>query len=279
MTGDPDGDPRLVLLLALGDDDLVLGHRHTSWTGVAPHLEEDLAFSSIAQDQVGHAVVWYTLAAEYASERAGAGAPGTDAAGADAAGGTAVDADALGLGRPPDGYRHADVCQRDNGDWAYTTARHLLYDLAKQVRLDAVGGSSWTAAADATGALKREMRHHLLHGRVWLARLANGPAEARERIVTALRQALPQAVGLFETPPGEDALLSDGTLPVAHADQLAHWFDMVEGELAPLGLDGIVDRTLTPSARAGRHGVHGEEFAELWEEMTGLYRSEPGATW
>ncbi|MBA2528562.1 MAG: phenylacetate-CoA oxygenase subunit PaaI, partial [Euzebyales bacterium] len=61
-------DPRLELLLALGDDELVIGHRHSSWTGVAPHLEEDLAFSSIAQDEIGHAVVWYRLAAELAGE-------------------------------------------------------------------------------------------------------------------------------------------------------------------------------------------------------------------
>ena len=73
-------DPRLDLALALADDELVIGHRHSQWTGVAPHLEEDLAFSSIAQDEIGHAVLWYGLAASRL--------PG-------------VDDDALGLGRPP----------------------------------------------------------------------------------------------------------------------------------------------------------------------------------
>ncbi|HWH33626.1 MAG TPA: Phenylacetic acid catabolic protein, partial [Egibacteraceae bacterium] len=55
---------RVELLLALADDALVLGHRHVQWTGVAPHLEADLAFTSIGLDAMGHALVWYRLAAD-----------------------------------------------------------------------------------------------------------------------------------------------------------------------------------------------------------------------
>ena len=29
----------------------------------------------------------------------------------------------------------------------------------------------------------------------------------------------------------------------------------------------------------GRRGRHSEDFVPLWEEMTGLYRAHPGATW
>jgi hypothetical protein len=55
-------DPRLELALALADDELILGHRHSEWTGWAPYIEEDLAFSSIAQDEMAHARVLYRLA-------------------------------------------------------------------------------------------------------------------------------------------------------------------------------------------------------------------------
>jgi ring-1,2-phenylacetyl-CoA epoxidase subunit PaaC len=41
--------------LAFADDELVLGWRDSEWTGVAPFLEEDVAFSSIAQGEIGHA--------------------------------------------------------------------------------------------------------------------------------------------------------------------------------------------------------------------------------
>ena len=54
---------RTDLLLALADDELVLGWRNSEWTGIAPFLEEDVAFSSIAQNEIGHARALYELAA------------------------------------------------------------------------------------------------------------------------------------------------------------------------------------------------------------------------
>ncbi len=50
-------------LLTLADDELVLGWRDSEWTGIAPFLEEDVAFSSIAQTEIGHARAFYELAA------------------------------------------------------------------------------------------------------------------------------------------------------------------------------------------------------------------------
>ena len=49
------------LLLAIADDELVLGWRDSEWTGIAPVLEEDVAFSSIAQNEIGHARAIYQL--------------------------------------------------------------------------------------------------------------------------------------------------------------------------------------------------------------------------
>ena len=37
------------LILRIADDELILAHRHSEWTGFGPILEEDIAFSSIAQ--------------------------------------------------------------------------------------------------------------------------------------------------------------------------------------------------------------------------------------
>ena len=51
------------LLLELADDELILGWRNSEWTGIAPFLEEDVAFSSIAQNEIGHARALYELAA------------------------------------------------------------------------------------------------------------------------------------------------------------------------------------------------------------------------
>ncbi len=41
------------LLFRMADDLLILGHRNSEWTGLGPLLEEDIAFSSMAQDKIG----------------------------------------------------------------------------------------------------------------------------------------------------------------------------------------------------------------------------------
>jgi ring-1,2-phenylacetyl-CoA epoxidase subunit PaaC len=290
-------DARIDLLLALADDELILGHRHSHWTGVAPHLEEDLAFSSIAQDEIGHAVVWYALASEL----------------------TGKDPDTLGLGRQPDDYRNAILVERPNRDWGYSIARQYLYDTADDVRLTALADSSWTAVADATGALRREERYHLLHARTWLDRLANGPVEARTKLSQGLVAAFGEALGLFEPLPNEDELVAERILPRPHTELLQDWLDVVAADLAAVGLERVIEQGTTieegefvPTSsgelvqsaehagltaphverdgdrwapvgeftgRGGRHGNHSEDFAELWEEMTALYREHPGTSW
>ena len=109
--------PELELVLAFADDELVLGWRDSEWTGIAPFLEEDVAFSSIAQGEIGHARALYELAA---------GELGTDA-------------DALAFDRPPDEYRCAPLVElRLVHDWAKTVARHWLYETADAVRVAAL---------------------------------------------------------------------------------------------------------------------------------------------
>ena len=58
-------------LLAFADDEHLMGQQHTEWIGVAPFLEEDLAFCSIGQDELGHAASLYAIVArseEHTSE-------------------------------------------------------------------------------------------------------------------------------------------------------------------------------------------------------------------
>ena len=55
---------RAQLLLEIADDELILGWRNSEWTGIAPFLEEDVAFSSIAQNEIGHARALYQLVAD-----------------------------------------------------------------------------------------------------------------------------------------------------------------------------------------------------------------------
>ncbi|MDP9340897.1 MAG: phenylacetate-CoA oxygenase subunit PaaC [Actinomycetota bacterium] len=288
------GDPRLVLLFAVADDELVLGHRHAEWTGWAPHIEEDLAFSSIAQDEMAHARLLYGLAGSL----------------------TGRSEDSLAFGRAPEEYRHAVLCERPNGDWGYTLARQYLYDTADAVRLEALAGSSWTELAELVTVIQLEEKYHLDHGRAWFERLAAGPLEARNRFASGLAAALAEAVALFEPLPDELVLVDEGVLPRPSEELLAAWLrplgealeaasldyvlehhGPIGGEMVPTSSGEIVadaDELQAPglvrrdgvwlheggfAGAGGRQGKHSDDFMPLWEEMTGLHRAHPGARW
>ena len=121
---------RAQLLLELADDELILGWRNSEWTGIAPFLEEDVAFSSIAQNEIGHARALYELAARDLG----------------------TDADALAFDRKPEEYRCAPLVQlRLVPDWARTIARHVLYETADAIRIERAEGARRRGARRARG--------------------------------------------------------------------------------------------------------------------------------
>ncbi|HVL81508.1 MAG TPA: 1,2-phenylacetyl-CoA epoxidase subunit PaaC [Actinomycetota bacterium] len=285
-------DPRLDLLLALADDELILGHRHSEWTGWAPHLEEDIAFSSIGQDEMAHARLLYELAEPLAGRTP----------------------DELALGREPRDYRNAVICERPNGDWGYTIARHYLYDTADDVRTRVLESSSWKDLADAVRVIRLEERYHLEHANAWFRRLAEGPVTARDRLARGLEAAVGEALALFEELPSEEELVAEGLLPRSNEEMLAEWLAQLGSELEEVSLDYVLtshtrvgEMVPTSSGEAedvvslevpgierrdgrwvhvgrfagegGRRGRHSEDFQPLWDEMTMLHRTVPGATW
>lgn len=294
MTGTTldEGQPRLTLLLCLADDELVIGHRHAEWTGWAPHIEEDLAFSSIAQDELAHARLLFGLAGGLCGRSV----------------------DELALGRPPHEYRNAVVCERPNGDWGYSLARQYLYDTADAVRLRALASSSWSELADLVAVVQLEEAYHLDHARTWLTHLARGPVTGRQRLADGLSAVVAEAVALFEPIPGEAELLDAGVLPRSNEELLAAWLTEVGTELEAVSLDYVLERhaavgELVPTSSGeiapeqpftvpgvvrrdgawaheggfagagGRRGRRSEDFAALWEDLTGLHRAHPGARW
>lgn len=257
--------PRAQVLLALADDALITGHRASHWTGVAPSLEEDLAFSTIAQDGINHADLWYQVLIGTDRDDLRAGV------------------DALGLGRAPEDYRHAIVCERPPGDFAYTLARHWLLTRFEAVRLQTLTRSSDAEVAAIAVKLVHELRYHREHADHWFHTLSSGGDDARQRFHTALGAVLPASLGLYEPVAGEAEAVADGLLPVGHADLRA----LVEAETAPLlravGYHDLVpaDSDTVPDADAGgRLGRHSDDFTvDVWPEMTALYRAHPGARW
>jgi ring-1,2-phenylacetyl-CoA epoxidase subunit PaaC len=250
-------DPRLALVMSLADDELIIGHRHSHWTGVAPTLEEDLAFSSLAQDEIGHAAIWYGVAEEL----------------------TGQDTDTLAFGREPGQYLHANLIEAEPGDWAFTIVRQHAYDLYDQFRLEALTESSDASINGVLAPILREERLHRAHARAWLSRVAQGPSDGREKVLAGARQVLPLVGGLFEPLVGEEALVADGTLPVASADLFEPWRAQMVEDYERFGLAEALDAIDVHGGLGGRRGDHTPLFDPMWTEMTALFRDHPGASW
>ena len=154
------------LLLALADDELVLGWRESEWTGIAPLLEEDVAFSSIAQNEIGHARAVYSLLTE--------------------------DPDALAFDRRPEEYLCAPLVELRLLDWARTIARRWLYETADEIRVAALKDDPDPKVAGLAAKMEREEAYHRMHAQMWHDRLRDEP-----RFQAAVEELWPYAVTLL----------------------------------------------------------------------------------
>src|ERR671933_1394851 len=161
-------------LLEIADDELILGWRDSEWTGIAPFLEEDVAFSSIAQNEVGHARALYELVAR---ERG-------------------ITADELAFDRSREEYLCAPFVElRFVPDWARTIARHYLYEAADEVRLEALKQSDDDEVAGLAAKIDREEAYHRMHAEMWVERLQNEP-----RLRDAIHELWPYALAVLDEP-------------------------------------------------------------------------------
>ncbi len=166
---------RVELLLSLADDELILGWRNSEWTGIAPFLEEDVAFSSIAQNEIGHARALYELAAAELG----------------------TTADELAFDRAPNEYRSAPLVELRRLEWARTIARHWLYETADEIRLAALKDSDDAAIAGLAAKMDREETYHRIHADMWVDRLLAAP-EGRQRLNEAVDELWPYALGVLD---------------------------------------------------------------------------------
>lgn len=257
MTAEAPAPPREALaelLLAIADDEFVIGFWDSEWTGIAPMLEEDVATSSISQDEIGHAKALYELLA----------------------GLTGDDADTIAFGRDADGYRHAALLNHPRTDWAFTVARRYLYETADAVRLEALTRSSHEPLARLAAKMRREERYHQMHLGAWLRRLAEGGDASRARLVAALEQLWPDAQTVFTPLAGEEVLLASGTLPEPMAALRRRFAEQVGETLGSLGMALAAPPDPVPADGRTRRT---DDFRWLHGQFTMVARSDPEATW
>lgn len=237
------------LLLAFADDELCVGQNHAHWIAVSPFLEEDLAFTSIAQDELGHARAIYGLLTD--------------------------DVDALAYGRSAEEYRSAHMSERPCHDWSHALVRHALYDLAERVRWEALVDCEDPDVAGVAARAAAEERFHLRHAIPLLQRLL-ATDEGAARLAPLLAEYGALAQELFELEVDVDRLVAVGLMASTLSEQAAAWRADVDDVLGPFGMS--IDWSEEPS-RSGRTGARSEDFAALHHEMVAVLELDPAASW
>lgn len=245
------------LLYSMADDDLIIAHRNSEWTGIGPILEEDIAFSSIAQDKLGHSQALYTILHTELGEE---------------------EPDTIAFGRSESEFTCCRFVELPIGDYAFSLMRHLLFDLADQLRFELLESSTFEPLARLARKVRGEIKYHLFHGVTWVRKLGGeGNEESRARMQSALDEAFPFALGIFEPRPGDQLLVDEGVF-IGEDELRERWLLALSNIVAESSLRMPEVETLD-AEYGGRQGNHTEYLAPLLEEMTEVFRIDPEAAW
>lgn len=243
------------LLYKMADDLLIMGHRHSEWTGFGPLLEEDIAFSSMAQDKIGQSYALYQLLHQL-------GEP---------------EPDTIAFTRHADEFKNSILTELPNGEYDFSLIRHFLFDTAYAIRFDMLCECAYTPLADLSKKIKGELRYHTLHANTFIKQLGTATEESIHQLNQSLNLALPYAVGMFEQSPFEYELIKQEIFAGEELLQ-QRWKEKVESVISQTALTLTPWQTLQP-VYGGRVGNHSEHLQPLLTEMGEVFRIDPLAEW
>jgi ring-1,2-phenylacetyl-CoA epoxidase subunit PaaC len=243
------------LLYKLADDQLILGHRNSEWTGFGPILEEDIAFSSMAQDKIGHSLAFYTLLQELGE----------------------ADPDTIAFTRNANQFHNSQLVELPNGEYDFSLIRHFLYDNAEIIRFEMLSQSSYEPIAKVATKLKGEVKYHVLHANTWINNLGSSTEEAILRLQSSLNEALPYALAMFENSKYEQELI-DASVYAGEEAVKTEWLKRIQTVIEKTDLKLPDLATIEPKF-GGRYGEHTEHLQPLLDEMAEVFKIDPTAEW
>ncbi len=243
------------LLYKIADDLLILGHRNSEWTGFGPLLEEDIAFSSMAQDKIGQSNALYSIL-NTLGER---------------------EPDTIAFTRNANQFHNCQLVELPNGEYDFSLVRHFLYDTAEVIRFEMLSESSNQPVAELSRKIRAELRYHTLHANTWMKQLGSATEESISRLQKSLDYALPYALGMFEESPYEKEMIASGIFGGEQALK-ERWMKKVEEIINQTSLT-LPDWKLIAPVMGGRTGNHTEHLQPLLEEMSEVFRIDPSAEW
>jgi ring-1,2-phenylacetyl-CoA epoxidase subunit PaaC len=244
-----------IYAMRLGDDALILAQRLGAWIAHSPQLEEDVALANLALDLVGQARALLTYAGEL---------EGRDR-----------DEDDLAYHRDERDFLNLLIVEQENGDFAHTIARQLLFSSYQLELYRALSGSTDDRLAAIAAKAVKEVAYHRDHATQWTLRLGDGTDESARRMQAGLDRLWPFVVEMFTADQLDRDLAARG-VGVDPSALRPEWDAYVGAVLDEARLTRPAGGW---TAKGGRQGLHGEAFGYLLSEMQYLARSHPGATW
>ncbi|MUK88667.1 phenylacetate-CoA oxygenase subunit PaaC [Ornithinibacillus sp. L9] len=249
------------LVYQLADDDFIISFRGAEWLGLAPHIEEDVAFSSITQNTMGHAVMFYELL-----EELGEG-----------------NADVLAHERTLEQRRNGIYLEKRNGegayheepyyDWALAVVRNYFYETFKKIKMEAISTSSYKPLANVASKALMEQTYHLAHWKMWMNQLQHATEDARERINSRIEEAWSEFEDVLELGSYANDMLKHQL--ISSEDYLK------EAWLKEVGVN-IANPPESPLGKkygSGRNGVHTADLKQALQTFAEVYNSDKKAVW
>jgi ring-1,2-phenylacetyl-CoA epoxidase subunit PaaC len=243
------------LLYKMADDLLILGHRNSEWTGFGPLLEEDIAFSSMAQDKIGQSHALFQLLHQLGEQ----------------------EPDVVAFLRNAEQFHNCQLVELPNGEYDFSLIRHFLFDTADALRFEMLTTSAYQPLGQLSVKITAELRYHTLHANTLIKKLGNGTPESISRLQSALDMAFPYALGMFEASPFETDLIEQNIF-AGEAELQKKWLNRVEEWIAKTQLT-LPDWKIQTPVFGGRTGKHTEHLQPLLNEMSEVIRIDPAAEW
>ncbi|RDU35789.1 phenylacetate-CoA oxygenase subunit PaaI [Neobacillus piezotolerans] len=252
------------LLYQLADDDFIVAYRGSEWLGLAPHIEEDVAFSSISQDTMGHAAIFYKLL-----EELGEG-----------------NLDDLAHGRPARDRKNAILLELANGtgtylnepryDWAFAVVRHYFYTVAKRIKMASLMRSSYIPLAEAAARVNVELYYHQLHWKTWFTQLMGAGGEAGQRMEAAMAKVFAGFGDVLSQGSRETEFTHHGLIQ-GSKEITEQWIEGMAPVFSQLGAS--LPSEFGISENSGRNGDHTQDLEDALSILSEVYRFDPAAGW
>src|SRR3990172_4835628 len=241
------------LLYKIADDQLIIGHRNSEWTGLGPILEEDIAFSSIAQDKIGQSFHVYEILHSLGEN----------------------DPDTTAFIRKANEYKCCHLVEFPIGEYDFSLVRNFLFNHAEAQRFDMLSGSSFEPLGKLAKKYRGEIKYHTMHSDTWIRQLSQATEESKIRMQRALDDTFNLALGIFEESPEFTTLVEMKVFDGENALR-DKWLDVIIPKIESAGLT-LPQKNSWKPAYGGRSGKHTEHLLPLINEMSEVFKIDPKA--